>query len=1048
MVKKTVRDQKRSTSSGATSKNPDFEELSIDRSEIVYSDRGSEATESDQSEQRVFVAEYDLSDDEWQPPNFCEGDPIGEYWPRQSLFHGSVIGVEWNDAGGQYVPDDCQSTANPEDVDIGIGRTQDEALAAMMSRQMQDQSSHITDEHRHDIEEFLVGFSLNLLSEMDNPDGFYQFQQAVHSRTFLPISGGFKYDYITAERGDLQRESANPAIPVANPPFQGEANLEVESRTPLVAKYPSQNYYETKDISLVLTNTLRSTRHGGDGYYQDEDGKPVLKCRVTGYYFDGWRQGGWFGAGQEWLISPNQFSSIPHHGAIPPECFDLLVEMLSIDIQSCMTSATDVIMAYIHLVKGASLTYFQTKYPDAVCDPDILACLIDEHLLRIETFFNTEIYGKGWTYQIFEQHLYPIHAPYMFSGTIPSPVAVTPWRQAWVPLFADYRVRVLLYGDWVLTDTDFVLPPGVEVTEEVQSAELTSFVVEGREVLTLSAGTILANQIDAMLKEEFEMDEYDRSICPNCEKIIDSSTIVAYSSITHLPICPHCGGDVEHDENELGTLTTAQYQNLENLSQAYKSVDLVSVIISGIDETLRKNLPEEALVAGIMELEDLHLIDAFGQVVDLDIKNPASGEEPSISLSLETSDDSRFVLLKPRIPRPARLKFQLLSSTDDGESAHAGTELMTGVSPSSPVCAFLLPDHVEWAMEVFDNVGEACGQLRVAERNWLLGGYQAGSLAWDPAPGSDSGIGELPNSGNEHADKFLNKMYELSLEDGNRPNTASGDPPEGVLSAFMRAIDTTYWEMDPFGKGGDESPSMFMGRPVAVVRAKVCLQIDERDGELMGEALSKAVFEVKLGALSKVTDGLLGYFVNDDYSQFNAVYPTEDGVPIESKMSAIERDCVHEKIEDGLAATPQCESCLNPPLPPLSHSFLTFDPTIELRPNQEVMLTLLMNPQSSIHLTSGFLPQKEITLVREHYRDALNKIAPTFKVGPILIDPASVRMPIPQTQEPVIWSWVFKENYTSWSETPIAQSDSLAGLPKGKTTAFTGWIKLDVDESQ
>jgi hypothetical protein len=31
---------------------------------------------------------------------------------------------------------------------------------------------------------------------------------------------------------------------------------------------------------------------------------------------------------------------------------------------------------------------------------------------------------------------------------------------------------------------------------------------------------------------------------------------------------------------------------------------------------------------------------------------------------------------------------------------------------------------------------------------------------------------------------------------------------------------------------------------------------------------------------------------------------------------------------------------------------------------------------------------------------------------------------------------------------PIANSDDLAGLPTGKTKAYEGWIKLDIDESQ
>jgi len=56
-------------------------------------------------------------------------------------------------------------------------------------------------------------------------------------------------------------------------------------------------------------------------------------------------------------------------------------------------------------------------------------------------------------------------------------------------------------------------------------------------------------------------------------------------------------------------------------------------------------------------------------------------------------------------------------------------------------------------------------------------------------------------------------------------------------------------------------------------------------------------------------------------------------------------------------------------------------------------------------------------------------------------------MPIPD-QRGLQWSWVFKESYTDWVEQPISDADQLAGLPKKKTTAFEGWIKLDIDESQ
>ena len=36
---------------------------------------------------------------------------------------------------------------------------------------------------------------------------------------------------------------------------------------------------------------------------------------------------------------------------------------------------------------------------------------------------------------------------------------------------------------------------------------------------------------------------------------------------------------------------------------------------------------------------------------------------------------------------------------------------------------------------------------------------------------------------------------------------------------------------------------------------------------------------------------------------------------------------------------------------------------------------------------------------------------------------------------------------SEWIETRVKRSDSLAGLPNGKMTAYEGWIKLDIDES-
>ena len=110
----------------------------------------------------------------------------------------------------------------------------------------------------------------------------------------------------------------------------------------------------------------------------------------------------------------------------------------------------------------------------------------------------------------------------------------------------------------------------------------------------------------------------------------------------------------------------------------------------------------------------------------------------------------------------------------------------------------------------------------------------------------------------------------------------------------------------------------------------------------MSEELKNYNFQVKLGSIEKEIDGLLGYFVNDDYSKFNAVYPLDTN--------------------------------RNPEVPDtgsLDHEYLVFDPTLDVKPEQDIYLTLLVN-QASFHITSGILPQKEITLIREHWEEAVS----------------------------------------------------------------------------
>ena len=56
-------------------------------------------------------------------------------------------------------------------------------------------------------------------------------------------------------------------------------------------------------------------------------------------------------------------------------------------------------------------------------------------------------------------------------------------------------------------------------------------------------------------------------------------------------------------------------------------------------------------------------------------------------------------------------------------------------------------------------------------------------------------------------------------------------------------------------------------------------------------------------------------------------------------------------------------------------------------------LTVLMLPAGKVHLTSGILPRKALELADDWVTPGLAKVVPSMRVGPLLVDPAEIRLP-------------------------------------------------------
>jgi hypothetical protein len=100
-----------------------------------------------------------------------------------------------------------------------------------------------------------------------------------------------------------------------------------------------------------------------------------------------------------------------------------------------------------------------------------------------------------------------------------------------------------------------------------------------------------------------------------------------------------------------------------------------------------------------------------------------------------------------------------------------------------------------------------------------------------------------------------------------------------------------------------------------------------------------------------------------------------------------------------------------------------------------------MEPHSVVSVTSGVLPRKEIGLRRDWTNDALAKLSPTFRFGPVLVNPESIRMPVAVDLNGT-WSWDYRSDANTWVESPVTNATQDAILPPDPPSGTEGWLRM------
>ncbi|REJ50662.1 MAG: hypothetical protein DWQ58_14945 [Microcystis aeruginosa TA09] len=389
--------------------------------------------------------------------------------------------------------------------------------------------------------------------------------------------------------------------------------------------------------------------------------------------------------------------------------------------------------------------------------------------------------------------------------------------------------------------------------------------------------------------------------------------------------------------------------------------------------------------SGVMKILRLRLVDTFGQVKDLDIRNIITPEQ------MTTPGSPYLVSLPPRLVQPARINFRWLSAIE-------GEQEMNSHPATTPICGWILPNNLDNSLAIYDNQGKALGSINQLAK-------------WEAAPGENTLIPF--DKIDDHLQKVINYIIKQGAE---------------FLSNFISALDSGLENIDPENSAQNQGLALLMGRPIAVVRASLNLELeglpainqdwgvfwqDLRRNFRETDGFEKVKFPIRLGEYKQLNDGLLGYWLEGDNGSLKDIFYAP-----QSDLEGINHPAI--KFHNG-----------NNPW----HIDLNLkDPA--------TLLTMLIDPRGKVHATTGILPTKSIDIPPDQYQQALEKIEITFLSAPILTDSAKINLALPD-EVGYQWSWLEKEK-EQWSTADKIGQTNVNAIFSGKQEIREGWLKLSL----
>jgi hypothetical protein len=545
-------------------------------------------------------------------------------------------------------------------------------------------------------------------------------------------------------------------------------------------------------------------------------------------------------------------------------------------------------------------------------------------------------------------------------GRAPAPLAITLPERPWYPLHVDWSVKYAAsphaVHDWKLDDLDF--EPRT-APSQLPTRELT-----GRAFLTPAPARYLADALTATLASLRGQPDGQAAIDQLVELFGAEDEDDLLARFTH--------------SDAIGAGLTGYFDRLRG-APAGTWIDKSGMVMlepARLAAERGERYLAAPLVAGTFKAGRMRFVDTFGRT--LLVSETAAFAIPE---SQRHPDAADIALQRPRFTAPATVTFRYIQPSAAGNLAGADVE-----PGQTPLVGLLAPSRLDDSLEVYRGDGGLLGRLRRG---------RTGAAVWEPSPGRGIATAQVQ-------DDVLRAWVEGIV----RSDAAVGGTR--ALSSLRRAIEITSLTIDRSGKAGDQHLQALLAEPVAMMRARVRISLDDAQRDPAWVVSVPARF----GSIGNVYDGLVGFYLTERPDRLHLVH------------SAVAEVSAHDDHTHVITEREADTSGI-----------------VWVDLDRDLDVLLLVVPGCDVSLTTGLAPSKVLEMQREWTEPALRDLTPTLRFGAVIRDPQVARMPVAMDAHGT-WNWLYRKADLSWAEEDV-QGPTLGQLDEAREpTMQDGYLRV------